>query len=133
MNCIATNPQITGGMARILYPRLLTFAIISYRSSSRLLDLISTESAGNLVGDNANECKHWITGIFYFEWSNSSVHLITLASNKINSRFDRLLPDYLRDTVEWITKYEDEEQWYVVGRKDEHLLEVNHPFLVTVY
>ncbi|EJW87566.1 hypothetical protein WUBG_01526 [Wuchereria bancrofti] len=67
--------------------------------------LISTESAGNLVGDNANECKHWITGIFYFEWSNSSVHLITLASNKINSRFDRLLPDYLRDTVEWITKY----------------------------
>lgn len=65
------------------------------------VQLISTESARSLVRVNANECKHWITGIFYFEWSNSSV---TLASNKINSRFDRLLPDYLRDTVEWITK-----------------------------
>ncbi|VDN90222.1 unnamed protein product [Brugia pahangi] len=60
-----------------------------------------TESARSLLRVNADECKHWITGIFYFEWSNSSV---TLASNKINSRFDRLLPDYLRDTVEWITK-----------------------------
>ncbi|VDN33127.1 unnamed protein product [Gongylonema pulchrum] len=28
----------------------------------------------------------------------------TLATSKINSRLDRLLPEYLRETVEWITR-----------------------------
>ncbi|EFO23194.2 hypothetical protein LOAG_05296 [Loa loa] len=106
MDCVAPYPQITGGTARILstplgYCQCVFVVLLSWCCPA--LSLISTKLTGKLVGVNADECSCWLSRI-YFEWSNSTLPIIKLASSKINSRLDRLLPDYLRDTVEWITK-----------------------------